>query len=168
MTKEENDDGNTSHRYNSGELEHRIEFAGLLPGNLWKDDLLGTQEELISEWVENPDFDHDGAGTVVLDAGIAQVRRLVPDSDRRDRQLIALGVLAAQSWLYVSALGMVEEPEEPGGSPYVPEPVTDMMAEAEYQTGRIISMLYQMGDPPDMEGFEFESDEPNGEEPECK
>ena len=161
-TPEDPDDcGPMSRKYNSGLLEDRLEFSGLLPGQLWARDLFKSQPELISEWVDEPDHDCDDAGSAIHDAGVAQIRKLLPGSSRRDRKMVALGLLAAQSWLYVSALSMIDDEERPG-RPAMPEPVGDMLAESEYQVGRLISMLYGMGNDVDMSAFEFDGDDDSG------
>ena len=127
--------------------ELRMSMAGLLPGNdEWEDDLLAAQPELVAEWVTAFDTEGDSAAIAVIEAGKAQIRRLVPDMDDSDRSLLMLGLVVSQAWLYTNMNSIMEDLGLPG----MPPILESVLIAQEIRITTLCSLLGSMGDDVDM------------------
>ncbi len=143
------DDWGFDHSPRDLTLEQRMSQAGLLPGDTaWGDDLM-SQEYFVKEWIGHILL-QNGADEVVHEAGMAQIRRLLPDMDDVDRTYLSLGLIVGQAWLYTFMLGRANA-RHAGGIPVDDEAALRYM---EYKITSLVTMLDSMGDDTDMSIFE--------------
>lgn len=130
-------------------LAERLKQAGLLPGDEAWEPLLSVGSEFVSEWVgeirvETPD------DLVVLEAGFAQIRRLLPDMDDNDRAYLMVGMIVMQAWLYTFFTTFANSRQAGLLTPKDRLTLNFM----EYKVTSLVTMLTQMGDDIDMSTFE--------------
>lgn len=130
-------------------LEQRLHAGGLLPGDEpWPDNLLSDPDGIISDWITGIRLETD-ADLAVHEHAIAQIRRLVPDTDEADRVLLMLGMIIHQAWLYTF---MTQRANLHGGR--LSQADSELLMFMEYKLTSICTILSMMTDEVDMTDFE--------------
>lgn len=132
------------------ELEQRLAYAGLLPGEMaWRSDLYSYVDEFLAEWIDEF-VEETAADRIVNDAGIAQTRRLLPNTSERDRRMLQIGLVVHQIWLYTYVISETNYTHEGTMPPYYEE----LLARTENYTMSLCTLIEQLKVDNDMSSFE--------------
>lgn len=131
-------------------LGARMVHAGLLPGDeAWVDDIPSYVDSFLEDWVTGFDINTE-ADVKVYNTGVAQVRRLLPGMTQRDRDMVRIGLVVGQAWLYTYLTVIANATQ---GGRLSPNQLA-LMNYMEYRITTLCSMIGAMGDDVDMTNFE--------------
>lgn len=130
-------------------LAERLSAGGLLPGDDAWDPLLDPDSDFIAEWIGKIRIETED-DQIVLDHAIAQIRRLLPDTDVSDRSYVMVGMIVMQAWLYtwMSTRANLHM----GGHIHPADEQT--LRYMEYRLTTLVTLLEGMEDDTDMSTFE--------------